>query len=239
MQPNALANTLANALIVEDDAALAELLVWNFTSEGYVVRQTGDGEEALLLAREQLPDIIILDWMIDTIPGIEVCRQLRRIPECQAVPIVILTARGEEEDRIRGLKTGADDYVTKPFSPRELMARVEALLRRSRPALGGGALAFGGLELDVGTHLVKRDGQPVHLGPTEFRLLQHFLERPKRVHSRDQLLDAVWGMDTEVDLRTVDVHIRRLRVAINAGGKPDLIRTVRSAGYALDESAGV
>jgi len=223
-----------SVLIVEDDAALAELLEYNFTSEGYTVRQTGDGEEALILAREELPDVIILDWMIDNISGIEVCRQLRRLPECQAVPILMLTARGEEEDRIRGLKTGADDYVTKPFSPRELMARIEALLRRSRPALGGAALMFAGLELDPATHLVKRDGKPIHLGPTEFRLLRHFLERPKRVHSRDQLLDAVWGMDKSVDLRTVDVHIRRLRVAINVGGKPDLIRTVRSAGYALD-----
>ena len=228
-----------SALIVEDDMALAELLDWNFKNEGYAVRQTGNGEEALLLAREQVPDIIILDWMIDTISGIEVCRQLRRMPECQAVPILMLTARGEEDDRIRGLKTGADDYVTKPFSPRELMARVEALMRRSRPLLGGASLEFGGLELDASTHLVKRDGKPVHLGPTEFRLLQHFLERPKRVHSRDQLLDAVWGMDTEVELRTVDVHIRRLRVAINAGNKPDLIRTVRSAGYALDAPAVV
>ena len=223
-----------SVLLVEDDAALAELLEWNFSSEGYTVRQTGDGEEALIMAREELPDVIILDWMIDNISGIEVCRQLRRIPECQAVPILMLTARGEEEDRIRGLKTGADDYVTKPFSPRELMARVEALLRRSRPSLGGASLTFSGLELDTTTHLVKRDGKPIHLGPTEFRLLRHFLERPKRVHSRDQLLDAVWGMDKSVDLRTVDVHIRRLRVAINVGGKPDLIRTVRSAGYALD-----
>ena len=223
-----------SVLIVEDDAALAELLEYNFTSEGFAVRQTGDGEEALILAREQLPDVIILDWMIDNISGIEVCRQLRRLPECQTVPILMLTARGEEEDRIRGLKTGADDYVTKPFSPRELMARVEALLRRSRPSLGGAALAFAGLELDTTTHLVKRDGKPIHLGPTEFRLLRHFLERPKRVHSRDQLLDAVWGMDKSVDLRTVDVHIRRLRVAINVDSKPDLIRTVRSAGYALD-----
>jgi two-component system, OmpR family, phosphate regulon response regulator PhoB len=227
----------AQVLIVEDDAALAELLTWNFTNEGYAVRQTGDGEEALIMVREQLPDVIVLDWMIDSIPGIEVCRQLRRLPECQAVPILMLTARGEEEDRIRGLKTGADDYVTKPFSPRELMARVEALLRRSRPALAGGKLSFAGLELDTTTHLVKRDGLALHLGPTEFRLLQHFLERPRRVHSREQLLDAVWGMESEVDSRTVDVHIRRLRVAINAGGKSDLIRTVRSAGYALDESA--
>ena len=173
MQPS----VMPNALIVEDDAALAELLVWNFTKEGYAVRQTGDGEEALLMAREQLPDVIVLDWMIDNISGIEVCRQLRRMPECQAVPILMLTARGEEDDRIRGLKTGADDYVTKPFSPRELMARVEALLRRSRPSLAGATLACCGLELDAATHLAKRDGKPLHLGPTEFRLLRHFLER--------------------------------------------------------------
>ncbi len=224
-----------NILIVEDDAALAELLVWNFTSEGYVVRQTKDGEEALLLVREQTPDIIILDWMVENVPGIEVCRQLRKRPESATVPILMLTARGEEEDRIRGLKTGADDYVTKPFSPRELMARVEALLRRSRPVLGGAVLIFSDLELDPETHHVTRGDNSIHLGPTEFRLLKHFMERPKRVYSRDQLLDAVWGMDKTIDLRTVDVHIRRLRQAINIDGKPDLIRTVRSAGYALDD----
>jgi two-component system, OmpR family, phosphate regulon response regulator PhoB len=221
-------------LIVEDDAALAELLVWNFTAEGYDVRQTGDGEEALILCREKLPDAIILDWMIETVPGIEVCRQLRRNSKSKTVPIIMLTARGEEEDRIRGLKTGADDYLTKPFSPRELMARVEALLRRSRPSLGGETLTFADIELDPSTHRVRRGGEAVHLGPTEFRLLRYFLERPARIHSRDQLLDAIWGMDKTIDLRTVDVHIRRLRKAINLPGTADLIRTVRSAGYALD-----
>jgi two-component system, OmpR family, phosphate regulon response regulator PhoB len=222
-------------LIVEDDAALAELLVWNFTAEGYDVRQTGDGEEALLLVREQLPDAIILDWMIDNVHGIEVCRQLRKSPESKSVPILMLTARGEEEDRIRGLKTGADDYMTKPFSPRELLARVESLLRRSRPAIGGDVISFADLELDPSTHRVRRAGISIHLGPTEFRLLRHFMERPTRVHSRDQLLDAVWGMDKSIDHRTIDVHIRRLRKAINIEGTADLIRTVRSAGYALDE----
>jgi two-component system phosphate regulon response regulator PhoB len=222
-------------LIVEDDVALAELLVWNFSAEGYDVRQTSDGEEALLMVREQLPDAIILDWMIDHVPGIEVCRRLRKSPETKAIPILMLTARGEEEDRIRGLKTGADDYMTKPFSPRELMARVEALLRRSRPATAGDLLRFADLELDPVTHRVRRGGTMVHLGPTEFRLLRHFMERPSRVHSRDQLLDAVWGMDKEIDHRTVDVHIRRLRQAINVGSAVDLIRTVRSAGYALDQ----
>jgi two-component system, OmpR family, phosphate regulon response regulator PhoB len=224
----------ANILIVEDDVALAELLVWNFKAEGYDVRQTGDGEEALLLVREQLPDAIILDWMIDHVPGIEVCRQLRKAPESKSVPILMLTARGEEEDRIRGLKTGADDYMTKPFSPRELMARIEALLRRSRPSLNNDTLSFADLELDSATHRVQRNGETVHIGPTEFRLLAHFMERPARVQSRQQLLDGVWGMDKNIDYRTVDVHIRRLRKAINLPGLPDLIRTVRSAGYALD-----
>jgi two-component system, OmpR family, phosphate regulon response regulator PhoB len=221
-------------LIVEDDVALAELLVWNFNAEGYDVRQTGDGEEALLLVREQVPDAIILDWMIDNIAGIEVCRQLRKMPTSKSVPILMLTARGEEEDRIRGLKTGADDYMTKPFSPRELMARVEALLRRSRPAIGGEMISFADLELDPAAHRIRRSGESIHLGPTEFRLLRYFMERPARIHSRDQLLDAIWGMDKNIDHRTVDVHIRRLRKAINLPGLPDLIRTVRSAGYALD-----
>jgi two-component system, OmpR family, phosphate regulon response regulator PhoB len=221
-------------LIAEDDTALAELLVWNFTAEGYEVRHTVDGEEALLLCRERLPDAIILDWMIENVSGIEVCRRLRRLPESRTIPIIMLTARGEEEDRIRGLKTGADDYLTKPFSPRELLARVEALLRRSRPAIGGEMLNFADIELDPATHRVRRGGAAIHLGPTEFRLLRYFMERPARIHSRDQLLDGIWGMDKNIDLRTVDVHIRRLRKAINLPGKQDVIRTVRSAGYALD-----
>ncbi len=227
----------ANVLVVEDDPALAELLVWNLTSEGYTVRHTGDGEEALVLVRERVPDVIVLDWMIENTPGIEVCRQLRKSPASAQVPIIMLSARGEEEDRVRGLKTGADDYVTKPFSPRELLARVEAQLRRSRPALGTGVLAFADLELDPATHRVSRAGTAIHLGPTEFRLLSHFLERPARIHSRSQLIDAVWGHDKDIDERTVDVQIRRLRKAINLPGLTDLIRTIRSAGYALDDSA--
>jgi two-component system, OmpR family, phosphate regulon response regulator PhoB len=223
-----------NILIVEDDVALSDLLVWNFTNEGYEVRHTGDGEEALLMVREQVPDMILLDWMVDNIPGIEVCRQLRKAPASKAVPIIMLTARGEEEDRIRGLKTGADDYVTKPFSPRELIARVEALLRRSRPSIGGEMLTFGDIELDPANHRVRRGGETVHVGPTEYRLLRYFMERPTRIHSRDQLLDAIWGMEKNIDLRTVDVHIRRLRKAINLPGTAEMIRTVRSAGYALD-----
>jgi two-component system, OmpR family, phosphate regulon response regulator PhoB len=223
-----------NALIVEDDSALAELLVWHFNAAGYRVRHTADGSEALLMVREQIPDAVILDWMIEQISGIEVCRQLRRAEETAQVPIIMLTARGDEDDRIRGLSTGADDYVTKPFSPRELLARVEALMRRAKPSVGGGVLRFADLELDAATHRVRRGGKPIHLGPTEFRLLVHFMERPRRVHSRSQMLDAVWGMDSHIDARTVDVHIRRLRQAINIPGVPDLIRTVRSVGYSLD-----
>lgn len=221
-------------LLVEDDTALAELLDWHFQQEGYDVARTADGEEALLLAKEQAPDIVLLDWMIEGLSGLEVCRRLRRATDTANVPIIMLTARGEEEDRIRGLETGADDYVTKPFSPRELVARVAAILRRVRPALVGQTLAYGDIELDAVAHKSKRAGQTLQLGPTEFRLLRHFLEHPGRVFSRERLLDAVWGMDSDIELRTVDVHIRRLRKAVNLPGLPDLIRTVRSAGYALD-----
>lgn len=221
-------------LLVEDDRALAELLDWHFQQEGYDVVRTPDGEEALLLARESPPDIVLLDWMIEGLSGIEVCRRLRRATDTANVPIIMLTARGEEEDRIRGLETGADDYVTKPFSPRELVARVAAILRRVRPALAGQTLVYGDIELDTVAHKSKRAGKVLQLGPTEFRLLRHFLEHPGRVFSRERLLDAVWGMDSDIELRTVDVHIRRLRKAVNLPGLPDLIRTVRSAGYALD-----
>ena len=181
-----------------------------------------------------MPDIVILDWMIEGISGLEVCRRLRRKAATANVPIIMLTARGEEADRVRGLETGADDYVTKPFSPPELLARARAVLRRVRPALTGATLEAGDLVLDTISHKVKRGGATVPLGPTEFRLLRHFLEHPGRVFSRERLLDAVWGRDSVIEVRTVDVHIRRLRKAINAGGAPDLIRTVRSAGYALD-----
>lgn len=221
-------------LLVEDDRALAELLTWHFDREGYVVTRTADGEEALLLAQEQTPDIVILDWMIEGVSGIEVCRRLRRRSATANVPIIMLTARGEEGDRIRGLETGADDYVTKPFSPRELVARVNAVLRRVRPALAGERLDYADLEMDVGAHKVRRGGKGVALGPTEFRLLRFFLEHPGRVFSRERLLDAVWSHDPEIDVRTVDVHVRRLRKALNDDGGPDLIRTVRAAGYSLD-----
>jgi len=221
-------------LVVEDDEPLRDLLTWNLNAEGYDVRSTADGEEALLMVREQQPDAIILDWMIEQVPGIEVCRQIRKGKETAHIPIVMLTARGEEEDRVRGLKTGADDYVTKPFSTRELMARVEALLRRSQPSLAGETLSFGDLELDPASHRVRRGGEAIHLGPTEFRLLRYFMERPQRVLSRQQILDGVWGMDADIDERTVDVHIRRLRKAIISAGETDPIRTVRAAGYAMD-----
>jgi two-component system phosphate regulon response regulator PhoB len=221
-------------LFVEDDPALAELVRFHLSREGYQVRQTGDGDEALLLARESPPDLVLLDWMIEGTSGIEVCRRLRRLPETGQVPIIMLTARGEETDRIRGFETGADDYVTKPFSPRELLARIAAVLRRTRPALSGATLTYADLEVDVATHRVRRGGQPIHLTPSEFRLLQHFIESPGRIFTREGLLDSVWGANSDVELRTVDVQIRRIRKALNEGGKPDLIRTVRSAGYALD-----
>ncbi|MCJ8156767.1 MULTISPECIES: phosphate regulon transcriptional regulator PhoB [Sphingomonas] len=227
----------ADMLLVEDDAALAELLIYNFQREDFSVRHTPDGEEALLLAQESTPDIVLLDWMVESLSGIEVCRRLRRAPETANVPIIMLTARGEEEDRVRGLETGADDYVTKPFSPRELVARVGAVLRRVRPALAGETLSYADIEMDTVGHKVKRGGDVVPLGPTEFRLLKHFLEHPGWVFSRERLLDSVWGRDSEIEPRTVDVHIRRLRKAINQGDRADIIRTVRSAGYALDTDA--
>jgi two-component system phosphate regulon response regulator PhoB len=229
--------TKPSLLLVEDDRALADLLLWHFDREGYDVVRTGDGEEALLLAEERTPDLVILDWMIEGVSGIEVCRRLRRRPGTARVPIIMLTARGEESDRVRGLETGADDYVTKPFSPRELLARVGAVLRRIRPALAGEHLAYGDLEMDVEAHRVQRAGRSVQLGPTEFRLLRHFMENPGRVYSRERLLDAVWPRDRDIDARTVDVHVRRLRKALNEGGLPDVIRTVRSAGYSLDSQA--
>jgi two-component system phosphate regulon response regulator PhoB len=226
-------------LLIEDDEAIAELIVWHFAREGFSVRQTPDGEQALILVEERVPDIVLLDWMIESLPGIEVCRRLRRNSKSANVPIIMLTARGEEEDRIRGLETGADDYVTKPFSPRELVARVQAVLRRLRPALAGELLSYADIELDSVAHKVVRGGRQVNVGPTEFRLLRHFMEHPGRVFSRGQLLDSVWGQDSDIELRTVDVHIRRLRKAINLPGTADIIRTVRSAGYALDAGNSV
>jgi two-component system phosphate regulon response regulator PhoB len=221
-------------LLVEDDPALAELLEFRFRGEGYEVIATSDGDEALLLAVEHMPDLVILDWMIEGTSGIEICRRLRRDKATTHLPIVMLTARDTEDDRVRGLETGADDYLTKPFSPRELIARVGSVLRRVRPSLAGAVLAVGNLELDTSAHKARRAGKLLEMGPTEMRLLKHFLENPGRVFSRGQLQDAVWGMHTEIELRTVDVHIRRLRKAINPNGMQDMIRTVRSAGYSLD-----
>src|SRR5687768_9704009 len=226
--------TAAKLLLVEDDPALAELLEYRFANEGYVVRVTADGDEALLFAAEEVPDLIILDWMIEGTSGIEVCRRLRRDKATAHVPIIMLTAREAEDDRIRGLETGADDYLTKPFSPRELLARVAAVLRRIRPALAGEQIEAGDLRLDPVAHRVERKGAPIRIGPTEYRLLRFFMEHPRRVFSRGQLLDAVWGNDSEIGERTVDVHIRRLRQAIALPQVADPIRTVRSAGYALE-----
>ena len=221
-------------LLVEDDLSLAELLQYRFEAEGYDVAVTGDGDEALLLADEQAPDLVILDWMVEGTSGIEICRRLRRGKETAHVPIIMLTARGSEEDRIRGLETGADDYLTKPFSPRELIARVGAVLRRVRPALAGEMLEVGDIKLDANSHRVTRRGQDLKLGPTEFRLLKYFMEHPGHVFSRGQLLDAVWGTDSDIELRTVDVHIRRLRKGLALDDTSDPVRTVRSAGYAFE-----
>tara|TARA_R110000751_G_scaffold2018_15_gene9891 strand:- start:19587 stop:20312 length:726 start_codon:yes stop_codon:yes gene_type:complete len=224
----------AKLLLVEDDPALSELLEYRFTNEGYQVRTTSDGDEALLLATEDVPDLVILDWMIEGTSGIEVCRRLRRDKETAHVPIIMLTAREAEDDRVRGLDTGADDYLTKPFSPRELLARVAAVMRRIRPALAGESIEVGDITLDPVAHKVTRRSRTLQLGPTEYRLLKFFMESPGRVFSRGQLLDGVWGTESEIELRTVDVHIRRLRKAIEIDGAKDPVRTVRSAGYSLE-----
>ncbi len=224
----------AKLLLVEDDPALSELLEYRFTNEGYHVRTTADGDEALLLASEDVPDLVILDWMIEGTSGIEVCRRLRRDKSTAHVPIIMLTAREAEDDRIRGLDTGADDYLTKPFSPRELLARVGAVMRRIRPALAGESIEVGDIVLDPVAHKVVRRGETLKLGPTEYRLLKFFMESPGRVFNRGQLLDGVWGTGSDIELRTVDVHIRRLRKAIEMPGAKDPIRTVRSAGYSLE-----
>lgn len=224
----------AKLLLVEDDPALLELLEYRFRNEGYAVRATPDGDEALVLASEDAPDLVILDWMIEGTSGIEVCRRLRRDKATAHVPIIMLTAREAEDDRIRGLDTGADDYLTKPFSPRELMARVNAVMRRIRPALAGETVEVGDIALDPVAHRVTRGGQALQLGPTEYRLLKFFMQSPGRVFSRSQLLDGVWGTGSEIELRTVDVHIRRLRIALSVPGGKDPVRTVRSAGYSFE-----
>lgn len=220
-------------LLVEDEPAQREVLAYNLQAEGFQVRQARDGEEALLLIAEEAPDLILLDWMMPHVSGLEVCRRLKMRPETRGIPVIMLSARSEEVDKVRGLEMGADDYVIKPYSLVELMARLKAHLRRVRPSSVGVALDWGGITLDPETHRVTRDGKALKLGPTEFRLLTTFLERPGRVFSREQLLDRVWGREMDVDSRTVDVHIGRLRKALCAEGGEDVLRTVRGAGYAL------
>ena len=220
-------------LIAEDESAVSELLQYNLKREDYDVEIANDGEEALMMIEERAPDLLLLDWMLPKVSGIEVCRRIRNGGVNPNLPIIMLTARGEESDRIRGLDTGADDYVTKPFSTTELMARVRAVLRRIRPGLRDDRIVVGDIEIDRVAHKVSRSGDDIHLGPTEFRLLDYFMQHPGRVFSREQLLDTVWGSDVYVELRTVDVHVGRLRKALRQGGGEDPIRTVRSAGYAL------
>ncbi len=220
-------------LLVEDEPAQREVLSYNLEADGFRVTTAENGEEALLLVDEEAPDLIVLDWMLPNVSGIEVCRQLKTRPETRGVPILMLSARSEEVDRVRGLETGADDYVVKPYSVIELMARVRALLRRTRPSAVGQRLEYEDIMLDSETHRVTRDDKPLKLGPTEFRLLSTFMEKPGRVWSREQLLDRVWGRDIYVDTRTVDVHIGRLRKALCQHGGGDPLRTVRGAGYAL------
>ncbi len=226
----------AHVMVVEDDEALATLLDYNLVKEGYQVSQVSNGEEALHAIAEEKPDLLLLDWMLPGVSGIEICRQVRAMTAVKDTPIIMLTARGEEADRVRGLRTGADDYLTKPFSMSELTARVQALLRRARPSVAGDVATFGDIVLDRASHRVRRAGRELRLGPTEFRLLDALLRRPGRVFSREQLLDQVWGRDVYVEARTVDVHVGRLRKALNRRGERDPIRTVRSAGYALDET---
>ena len=223
-----------SVLIVEDEPAQLEMLSYNLGKAGFSVLTAKDGEEGLLLADEMRPDLIILDWMLPTVSGIEVCRQLKGQSQTRAIPVILLTARGEETDKIRGLDTGADDYIVKPYSVNELMARARALLRRTRPSTTGETLYFGDISLDAEQHKVRRNGVSVRLGPTEYRLLTALIEKPGRVWSREQLLDRVWGRDLDIDFRTVDVHVGRLRKSLRQSDLPDPIRTVRGAGYSLD-----
>lgn len=227
----------SRVLIIEDDPSIVEMLRYNLEKSGFEPLVAMDGEEGVMMVEEESPDLVVLDWMLPLMSGIEVCRRIRRRPESKDLPIIMLTAKGEEADRVRGLENGADDYVVKPFSPSEMMARIKAVLRRSIPALSEEILEYAGIAMDLAAHRVTRDNAPIKLGPTEYRLLKVFLERPGRVFSREQLLDMAWGRDIHVEPRTVDVHIRRLRKALNEGGRLDVLRTVRSAGYALDIQA--
>ena len=226
---------VATILIVEDETDLSELMRYNLEAEGFRVMGAESGDEAVERIRDGVPDLILLDWMLPGLSGIELCRRWRSRDETARTPIIMITARGEEEERVRGLATGADDYVVKPFSMPELVARIQALLRRANPQLVTNTLKAGDLELDRQSHRVRRAGRDLHLGPTEYRLLEYLMRHPGRVYTREQLLDGVWGNDVYVDERTVDVHVGRLRKAINRGREPDPIRTVRGAGYAFDE----
>ena len=223
-----------NILLVEDDSSLLPLITYNLEKNKFSVRQAKTGEDALLLVKEEIPDLAILDWMIPAPSGLEVCKILRRQKQTNSLPIIILTAKGEEEDRIRGLDSGADDYISKPFSPAELIARVKALLRRSSSSRQQEVLEFKDVSINLDEHKVFRNGKKIHLGPTEYKLLKHFLENPGRVYSREQLLDSVWGHGIFVESRTVDTHIRRLRKAVNIPGTTNLLRTIRAAGYSID-----
>ena len=221
-------------LIVEDESSQLELVSYNFEKDGYRVLTAEDGEEGLLRADEEQPDLIVLDWMLPKVSGIDVCRQLKRQPQTQHIPVLMLTARGEEADKVRGLDTGADDYVVKPYSVNELLARARAMLRRTRPTSVGEKISYGDITLDSEQHKVWRGEEAIKLGPTEFRLLSVLIERPGRVWSREQLLDRVWGNASDVDTRTVDVHVGRLRKALFLDRAADPVRTVRGAGYSLD-----
>ncbi len=224
-------------LVVEDEAAIATMLRYNLEKQGFRVEEAGDGQEALDMISETVPDLVLLDWMLPTLSGIEVCRQIRRRQETRTLPVIMVTARAEDQDSVRALNIGADDYVSKPFSMEGLLARVRALLRRSGAVSAKGVLEFHDLAMDLATHRVQRNGRSLHLGPTEFRLLAFFMRHPRRVFTREEVLDGVWGRDIHVEPRTVDVHIRRLRKAINGEGEIDVVRTVRAAGYALDTEA--
>ncbi|MBV9734302.1 MAG: phosphate regulon transcriptional regulator PhoB [Acidisphaera sp.] len=232
--PDSLIASRPLVLVVEDEAALATMLRYNLEKQGFRVEEAADGPEALTRIRESAPDLVLLDWMLPAMSGIEVCRQIRRRPATRDLPVIMVTARTEDQDAVRGLNTGADDYVTKPFSMDGLLARMRALLRRSNPVPAKGPLEFHDIAMDLAAHRVQRNARAVHLGPTEFRLLEFFMQHPRRVFSREELLDGVWGPDIHVEPRTVDVHIRRLRKAINGPGELDIVRTVRAAGYALD-----
>lgn len=221
-------------LIVEDEAPLVTMLRYNLERQGFRVDEAADGQEAITKIAEARPDLVLLDWMLPAMSGIEVCRQIRRRPGTRDLPIIMVTARTEETDSVRGLNTGADDYITKPFSIELLLARIRALLRRSGTTPAKGTLRFHDITMDLAAHRVSRGGRRVHLGPTEFRLLEFFMQHPGRVFAREELLDAVWGPDIHVEPRTVDVHIRRLRKSLNGPGEVDVVRTVRAAGYALD-----